>query len=161
MTTVSDGIVIDILNMNSATQMWDYILATYQLDSPEVDDHDHEQKPLEGVAGRHCFHMTLHLDWNGILFLHMRSPFHLHMRPWRHICHYRSVPQTLLPLLVCCVSKDPPAGGRLPRALGEQAEICTSAALNVLVEGTHRTEPARVPAQGWTVLLLKNALCGL
>src|SRR4051812_7577426 len=34
-TTVSDGIVIDILDMNSAKQMWDYILATHQLDSPE------------------------------------------------------------------------------------------------------------------------------
>ncbi len=34
-TTVSDGIVIDILDMNSAKQMWDYILKTHQLDSPE------------------------------------------------------------------------------------------------------------------------------
>jgi hypothetical protein len=34
-TTVSDGIVIDILDMNSAKQMGDYILAADQLDSPE------------------------------------------------------------------------------------------------------------------------------
>jgi hypothetical protein len=32
---VSDGIVIDILDMNSGQQIWDYILATHQLDSPE------------------------------------------------------------------------------------------------------------------------------
>jgi hypothetical protein len=34
-TTVSDGIVIDNLDMNTDKQMWDYILATHQLDSPE------------------------------------------------------------------------------------------------------------------------------
>jgi hypothetical protein len=34
-TTVSNGIVIDILDMNSAKQMGDYIQATHQLDSPE------------------------------------------------------------------------------------------------------------------------------
>jgi hypothetical protein len=34
-TTVADGIVIDIVDMNSAKQMRDYILATHQLDSPE------------------------------------------------------------------------------------------------------------------------------
>jgi hypothetical protein len=34
-TTVSDWIVIDIVDVNSAKQMWDYILATHQLDSPE------------------------------------------------------------------------------------------------------------------------------
>jgi hypothetical protein len=33
-TTVSDGIVIDLLDMKSAKQMWDHILATHQLDSP-------------------------------------------------------------------------------------------------------------------------------
>jgi hypothetical protein len=34
-TTVSDGILIGNLDKNSAKQMWDYILATHQLDSPE------------------------------------------------------------------------------------------------------------------------------
>jgi hypothetical protein len=34
-TTVSNGIVIDLLDLNSAKEMWDYILETHQLDSPE------------------------------------------------------------------------------------------------------------------------------